>query len=281
MQFCIVGTGRCGTTLLQRMMNLHPAVFVFPETHWIPAMYKAYGLGAAPTEELLEIVRRTTHVTGLPVTDLDASRLREVAQVPERMTVRAFCDLVGGLLATDHGKTAWADKTPDYGEFMVMLQTLWPESRFIHATRDGPSVVASMSRHPGYRALASAGMTNWSDLPLDARPVEGQEAIPLTSFVDLWYERLANTRAESTRLRAGTYREVRFEELLADPGRCLAELASHARLSAPRSWLDAAAALVDPSRAKRRPPAAVTELFGEREWRLLDEVGYRSRAEGR
>src|SRR5437016_14409182 len=32
----IVGCPRSGTTLLQRMLNAHPAIAITPESHWIP-----------------------------------------------------------------------------------------------------------------------------------------------------------------------------------------------------------------------------------------------------
>ena len=40
------------------MMNLHPDLFVFDETHWIPKMYDYYGAAEAETDTLIDIVRR-------------------------------------------------------------------------------------------------------------------------------------------------------------------------------------------------------------------------------
>ena len=39
MNFCIVGTGRCGTTLMAKLFNSHEQIFIFNETHFIPKLY--------------------------------------------------------------------------------------------------------------------------------------------------------------------------------------------------------------------------------------------------
>lgn len=62
------------------------------------------------------------------------------------------------MFAADAGKKYWADKTPDYGPHLEMLQGLWPECRFVHLIRNGAEVVRSMASHPGYRWLAARRM---------------------------------------------------------------------------------------------------------------------------
>ena len=39
--FFVVGTDRSGTTLLRMMLDSHPDLAIPPETHFIPALYKA------------------------------------------------------------------------------------------------------------------------------------------------------------------------------------------------------------------------------------------------
>ncbi|MGH7834224.1 MAG: sulfotransferase, partial [Candidatus Binatia bacterium] len=41
---CIVGTSRCGTTLLRQMMHEHPDLVVFRETHWLPKLVEFFGM---------------------------------------------------------------------------------------------------------------------------------------------------------------------------------------------------------------------------------------------
>ena len=161
MHFCITGTGRCGSKLLRNLFHIHPALFVYDETHWIPKMYEFFGTGEAEVEALINIIRRTNHVTGLPVTELDEARLATDLAGATRMTVAQFCDVLGKSFAQKEGKTLWADKTPDYGPNLQVLQTLWPNCRFVHIVRHGLEVALSMSRHPGFRWMASAQEMWW------------------------------------------------------------------------------------------------------------------------
>ncbi|MGH6692654.1 MAG: sulfotransferase family protein, partial [Gammaproteobacteria bacterium] len=260
----VVGTGRCGTTLLQEMLNLHPELFVFNETHWIPKMFEHVGLGTAPAGELLNIVLRTTHVTGARVIDCDEASLASWFGEGDRMGVAAFCDRLGTMLAARHGKSVWADKTPDYGPYMSLLELLWPACRFVHLIRDGRDVALSMSRHPGYQWLAAAGEAWWVPASFNGyhRAVEVASVEP-GRFATLWERRLRRIRDEASRLRPGSLIELRFEALLDRPEETLRTLARFLGLEAPGAWLDRAAARVDRGRLTPRVPPARIEM-GER-----------------
>ena len=67
MKFCIVGSGRCGTTLLGHIFNDHPDVLLYLESYWHAAMFARYGLAAVAPRLLQDVVRRTTFPGGTPV----------------------------------------------------------------------------------------------------------------------------------------------------------------------------------------------------------------------
>lgn len=276
MRFCIVGTGRCGTTLLWRMLNAHPDLFVYRETHWLPALHEAFGLRAVPTGALLDLVARTRFVTGDPVTPLDADAFRQSPGYRKDMTVAAFCDALGAFHAAAEGKTVWADKTPDYGYFVSVLQLYWPGCRVIHLIRDGVRTAQSMSRHVGYRALAALDRRHWPPLALDyVPPAEGFGPGPPERFADLWHDRLLRIRDEAARLAPGSYMELRHEDLTADPVPLLRRIAGDNGLAEDPAWLAAAAAMVDAGRgAGRGPDEPVPAHFGDRHRALLRDLGY-------
>jgi hypothetical protein len=273
-KFCIVGTGRCGTTLVRTMLDRHPAVFVHDETHWVPKMWEKIGAGRAPGRELLGVVLRTQHVTGGPVAP-EAPSLAGEAVWDRELTVREFCDAFGALLAGRRGKRDWADKTPDYGGYMALLQSLWPESRFLHVVRDGVETVRSMSQHPGYHWLASAGETWWCPVAHNGYyrvvPVTEQ---PLERFVEVWRRRFERIREEAARLAPGSYLEVRFEQLVQEPRAVLTNVARFLELDASAQWLlDAASEVV-----RERPGATdrkrILAAFGKPDRALLASLGY-------
>ena len=52
MEVCLVGTGRCGTTLLRELLHRHPGLYVFDETHWVPQLDRLFGSRAVSVERL-------------------------------------------------------------------------------------------------------------------------------------------------------------------------------------------------------------------------------------
>lgn len=276
MRFCIVGTGRCGTTLLWQMLNAHPELFVYRETHWIPALHEAFGLRVAPAGSMLDLVARTRFVTGDPVTPLDADAFRRSSHYRDETTVRDFCDALGAFFAAAEGKRIWADKTPDYGYFVSLLQLHWPDCRVIHLIRDGVRTAQSMSRHIGYRALAALDRRHWPPMALDyAPPPEGFGPGAPERFADLWYDRLLRIRDEAARLVPGSYMELRHEELTGDPEPLLRRIARFTGLAEEPGWLATATALVDGARgAGRGPGEGVPAYFTDRHRALLRDLGY-------
>ena len=104
-----------------------------------------------------------------------------------------------GAYAERHGKPRWGDKTPAHVDYMDWLAGVFPEARFVHLIRDGRDVALSL------RELPFA--------PGDGSP----EAI-----AELWRDQIAAARRQAATLPH--YREVRFEQLVADPGSALAGL---------------------------------------------------------
>jgi hypothetical protein len=275
MRFCIVGTGRSGTTLLAAMLSCHPEVHVMRESHWIPKMYEFFGTGVGNADQLTDIVLRTTFSTGALVFPEDPDTLRALYRPAEEITVTGYCDRLGRYLAERAGKTSWADKTPDYGAWMTMLQVLWPTCRFVHVIRDGMEVAQSMFRHPGYRWLASAGET-WA-VPAsfnNYRAVAEASDRPLHEYAELWCRRLRRIQDEATRLTPGSYLEVRFEALIADPAMTTRALADFLGLDPWSGWIDEASRVVDLPRIRSRRTADSTSTVGQGPLRLMVELGY-------
>jgi len=274
MRFFVVGSGRCGTTMLWRMLNLHPDLFVFRETHWHPKLFEFYGLGTAPPAEMLDVVDRTCFIEGQPTTTVD-DELREVLlSLGPAVSVRQFSDGLGRALAARVGKTLWADKTPDYTNSLGTLQLIFDDCKIVHLVRDGRAVARSMSHHPGYRWLASAGELSWVPASFNGyhSVIETREAIPLDTFARLWRQRIHRAREGATRLKAHTYREFRYEDFVTQPETTLQALANFVDLRPDASWLKDAARLVDSSRMNSAAGPHVP--MGPEELALQRELGY-------
>jgi len=275
MKFCLIGTGRCGSTMLTRMLNMHPDVFIFNETHWIPKMHEHFGTGKGYPEEFIRIVENTFHITDKPVTDIDKSRVLNLFQENQEITLREFCDALASVFIIDNNKTYWADKTPDYGPWLSVIKQHWPDCKIIHLVRHGADVAASMSGHPGYKWMASAGEDSWVPGSFNQyyKSVQIEEK-PLHEYAALWYRRFMRIRDEVKSFDVDSYREFRFESFVSGPKRTLIDIADFAGLSVPNSWLESALAELDVSRINSRINKRQLDYLGKREMRLLRELDY-------
>ncbi|KZY31972.1 hypothetical protein A3731_22870 [Roseovarius sp. HI0049] len=276
MKFCIVGTGRCGTRLLRSMMNAHPDVFVFNETHWIVNLHEAFGTAETPFEDLLDIMLRTRFVDGARVTEIDVEAFRAAQSGgPASMTPAAFADAVGRYFAAQDGKAYWADKTPDYGYFAATLQLYWPDCKIIHLIRDGANVVRSMIGHPGYKALVALGRQNWCPLSLNFEGIPGGDRPhDPAEYVELWHRRLTRIRNESERLTPGSYLKIRHEDVLSAPAETLAKIAGFTGLRYDSGWEQAATDAITVKRAEKPRAEEMLRHFGPKHRALMRELGY-------
>src|SRR6266576_845787 len=94
--------------------------------------------------------------------------------------------------AEQGGKPRWGDKSPPYAWKARRIQRALPEAHFIHLIRDGRDVALSLSE------------VSWGPGDVQAAATK-------------WVEELGQARRRARRLRRGTYIEVRYEDLVADP----------------------------------------------------------------
>lgn len=257
------------------MLDRHPDLYLFNETHWIPKLHESFGSEPAPTEEMLRVVDNTRHVTGKPTTFVSEDMRRELLEHRSYLTVRGFVDRLGGLIAAEANKSLWADKTPDYCVHIDLLGKLWPEARFIHLIRNGAAVALSMARHPGYQVLAAEHQLSWTSMAYGASNLwNTPRTSTLDAFLHLWCARIRHARDQANTLSRGRYLEIRYEELTQKPREILTEIASLVDLPDTEAWPELAGGLVDPERGKRAAWHAVTTKTDARAVELMKELGY-------
>lgn len=275
MHFCITGTGRSGTKLLRNLFNSHPDLYVYNETHWIPKMFEFFGTDIADVDMLIEIIKRTYHVLGMPVTELDEDWLSSLFANHSRLTVVEFCDRLSTAIAQQHGKRLWADKTPDYGPHLQTLQILWPQCKIVHLIRNGKEVALSMSHHPGFRWMASAHDMWWGSASFNQyyQAIEVNDR-PFTDYLDLWYWRLLRIRNESERLHPNSYLEVQFEDLLEQSEPTLTKIAEFVKLPASTQWLAESNEIIDINHIRCHAENVADDVLEPYHRALLANLGY-------
>jgi len=182
----IVGTGRCGTTLLASMLDSHRVIAVTPETHFLPEavlrMQEASDIGG-----MVEILYRFPRVKELGVTPeaVVQRSMEAVWQCPSSVVVALY-----ESYAAQEGKRRWGDNTPSYGTAIRLLDRLLGGAAFIHIIRDGRDVALSVMG-------LSWGPNNIADA------------------AEWWCRGIRRIRKESRRV--SLYLELRYEDLIRRP----------------------------------------------------------------
>jgi len=193
----IVGSGRCGTTLLYSMLISSGSFAVYrSEVMTFDRIAPAYGNFKKTVfkKRFLNKWLSSEHFlrTGLEP-DLITQRLMNGCHSPFD-----FQKILMESIVEEQGAERWCDCTPLNICFMPALKRYFPDAKFIHIYRDGRDVALSMVK------------TNW------IKPLTRNEGDSLISAALSW-ESIVDTGARLGRKLEKDYMEVRFEELINDP----------------------------------------------------------------
>lgn len=244
--FFIVGSARSGTTLLRLILNAHPDVAVPPESRFVTELWE----GRERVEPEGFLARLAAHPQfkrwDLPIEEVRA-RLPEEGHVTYAQAIeasfRAYSD--------GSGRTRWGDKTPRYVESIDLLASIFPTARFVHLIRDGRNVALS-----------------YADMPFGPSTV-GKAA-------RLWARRVRAGMENGSALGPQRYRELKYEDLVADMEGCLPSLCDFLGLTfdpAMLNYPEAAKHAVLP-KAERLNPHIKEKPTTTRSWRSTMPPGH-------
>jgi Sulfotransferase family len=195
-----VGSGRSGTTLIRAMFDSHPDMAVPDESNFIPRFGRVRQRYEKPWGFASAVFLRDLFRQGW----FRQSGISQEAAW-DAFDSRPPADLASGirevfaLYARLHGKSRYADKTPNYVLHVPLLAGLFPEARFVHLIRDGREVAMSLLDVGfGPRTMREAALQ--------------------------WRERVAHGLAYGRELGPSRCRQVRYEDLLEDPAGTVASL---------------------------------------------------------
>jgi hypothetical protein len=196
----IVGAPRSGTTWLQRLLASHPRVRTGQESN----LFSGY-LGP-----LLRSWRRELDNESDP----DRATGRGGVGLPCYFTEQEFMEVFGEFAARllagvtrglEPGEL-FLEKTPDHALFVPEITRMLPESRVIHILRDPRDVVSSL--------LAASRDWGRAWAPRAAGPA-----------AERWARHVRAARRAGDGLPPGRYREIHYEDLVADTVGKVADLA--------------------------------------------------------
>jgi len=198
----VLGCPRSGTTLLQLMLHAHPRIALPPETRFLLTCYRdRNNFGDLRDESSRRAL--ASSIVGKRGTlfydlGLDAREIvEEIVTGPP--TLGSALGTVFRAYARRFGKPRWGDKRPGYYPYIPELLRLFPDAQIVHLIRDGRDCVASLKAMP------------WFEQDIYAA-------------ISTWIEAIDCGRRAAGRLPAGTYFELRYERLAANPAEHLAAL---------------------------------------------------------
>ena len=199
----IGGSPRSGTTLLRRLFDRHPDVCCGPESSlFLPGRIMLEPLAAG---------------FGMAPADIQAMLAASASQ-------GAFIDAFAVRYRELRGRRRWAEKTPLNIRHLDWIAMRYPEACIIHVVRDGRDVVCSMREHPDRRWVSGG----W---------VKVHRPQPIEAYASRW---VRDTGA-GMRLRGDPrYREVSYEDLVANPVETITGLCAWLGETVDAAWLEAA-----------------------------------------
>lgn len=164
----IVGTGRCGSTMLSQMLNSHPEIFVPDE---LQILFEYSNNGA----RLFEVFHENKNQYFGPEDFIGLIESVCPHNLHEYFDYRSFFEnkkypilclreLVTNLfseLAASQHKRIFVEQTPWYGQRIDILDELFPDAKYIHIVRDGRDVAISFARTPWWHSDIGQNLKRW------------------------------------------------------------------------------------------------------------------------
>jgi LPS sulfotransferase NodH len=212
-KFFILGHARSGTTLLMRLVRLHPEVHCNYQAHFFTRRPLLKSLVDTPEAEewLTRKSNRWNHGSDL-----------------SPLVLRAAADIIMERDAAREGKRIVGDKSPSsviHGQAVRDLHAVYPDAKIVYIVRDGRDVIIS-ERFRNFveesKFLTAEDKRIISDLRVDSAPFEdGRRSIFTETFIRRkagdWVNNLQETEVDSRRLFGSAFYGLRYEDLLERP----------------------------------------------------------------
>jgi len=212
-KFFILGHARSGTTLLMRLIRLHPEVHCNYQAHFFTRRPLLKSL--VDTPEVEEWLTRKSNRW---------SYGRDLSP----LILRAAADIIMERDAARQGARIVGDKSPSsviHGQAVRDLHAVYPDARIVYIVRDGRDVIIS-ERFRNFveesKFLTAEDQRIIAELQRDPAPFsDGRRSIFTETFIRRkagdWANDLQETEEESRRLFSDAFYGLRYEDLLENP----------------------------------------------------------------
>lgn len=218
----IIGTGRCGTSMLAQMLNSHSKVCVPIE---LQILFENSNNGA----RLYEIFRKKENVDFGPEDFINLFEARTPHKLHEYFDYRSFFEkqqypisslknLANSLfceIAESKHKEIFIEQTPWQGQRIDLLNELFPEAKYIHMIRDGRDVAISFAKSPWWHNDIGQNLERWHTEVKKITDLSNQILKP-NQILQVRYEDFVEQPEIGLR-RVCDFLGIEFEDAMLDP----------------------------------------------------------------
>jgi LPS sulfotransferase NodH len=212
-KFFIFGHARSGTTLLTRLVRLHPEVHCNYQAHFFTRQPLLKSLVDSPEAE--EWLRRKSNRW---------NQGRDLSP----LVLRAAADFIMERDAASEGKMIVGDKSPSsmiHGQAVRDMHAVYPDAKLVHIARDGRDVLISerfRNLVEESKFLKAEDKRIIQELRKDqSQFTNGMRSIFTETVIRRmakgWVANLVEIESEGQRLFGGNYFSLRYEDLLENP----------------------------------------------------------------
>lgn len=241
----VLGTGRCGSTLVEEVICRHPDVgfvsnledrFALPSAagRWNGLLYRRLPAGVtqkgrlryAPSEAYRALDREVSPVISSPFRDLVDSDATPwlTPRFRDFFITRARVQGAGTFL---HKFTGW----PRAG----FIAQAFPQARFVHVVRDGRAVANSWLQMSWWHGYAGPDHWQWGALPPELAAEWEDSGRSFVVLAGMLWRMLVEAHDEARdRLPANSWLDVRYEDITSDPRAALTKVLDFCELG----WSD-------------------------------------------
>lgn len=240
----ILGTGRCGSTLVHEIIARHPAVGFVTNlddlgirrgnaqqlTLWrrLPAALSEKGRARlAPSEGYRVVAREISPMLVDPVADPTEADLTPWLAGRLHAFVDARMDHLESAEVFVHKFTGWPRAR--------LLDAAFPDSRYVHIVRDGRAVANSWLQSDWWRGHLGPAGWHFGPLPPELADIWASSGGSQPVLAGLAWRLLVDTHETCASRLGRRWLTVRYEDLIADPAAQLARILDHIGLP----WTDA------------------------------------------
>lgn len=223
--FFIVGNSRSGTTMMLRMLNNHPKVFVLNELHFFEQLWSTDDAHKILSQEqAVDLAARLWYVQKESYTgEMDAKLYVNdakalIAKIPaQELYPHVIYARLMQEVTVSEGKVIPCEKTPQNVFYLKEILSLFPNARIINLIRDPRAILLSQKR-------------KWLRRKMGATFITAKEAFRLRvnyhpyTLSKLWNAAIEAARKMEDRPEVLT---IKFEDILETPELTLQKISAH------------------------------------------------------